>query len=253
MPSYAQTILAVVDQLERGVRLCGTAFSVGPRLFATAGHVVEGVRTGRAPQLVRLALGSEPVRAFPITGSLLCSAIDFGMLEADYEPSDYLPWVACELPAPNDVWTTGFAHGYEPERHALVHRWFKGHITNLLRYERWAQMDFSRQAAPQWPFDSYHLSFAWPLGLSGAPLLVEYVPTRTSVCGIVVGNTKSSMLVHDSTERTSGTEVVRTERYVELHLGEALTSGSLVGRPDARDPDAAVKHRLQEAIGGVVG
>jgi hypothetical protein len=109
----------------------------------------------------------------------------------------------------------GFPYGYDSKSGAVSSRGFVGNIAaTRAGWDRF----------PGRP-EIYELSFAAPVGLSGAPLII----LDHRVCGVVVGNHQTKMLVFTDEERLEeGAVINRVERYEVLNLGIAVRARTIL-------------------------
>jgi len=205
--------------------LYGTALPLGRDLLLTADHVVANVLDA-APEF----------------------AVGWGAPEDSHEPGGPVPFsrasvaarwpevdlAALRLPAPLEnlpawdmgihaiftpVASIGFPFGYDVTDKTVTPRGFSGNIVCSHNYPR-----FSGNPSV------YELSFATPRGLSGGPLLLG-----ARICGAIVGNHQTKMLVFSDEERVEESgAVTRVERYEVMNLGIAITARSIL---DLRLPD----------------
>jgi hypothetical protein len=102
------------------------------------------------------------------------------------------------------------------ERKSIVQRMFQGYLVSDLH-------EFKPLGYEGDPFAVFELSFNAPRGLSGSPLMTTDL--RISVSGIIIGNSKSSMLVFDTEEiEGSESEETRVQHYESMSLGVAVQS-----------------------------
>lgn len=228
VPWY-ESVYAVLDEtVKTNPILLGTAFSIGKGAFATAGHVVEALKPSKAPTLRKLEDDST-VRPISITKCKATDLVDFGIIQAEYEPSSILSWLDAWIPEPKDIYCLGFAYGLHLERRKMSLRHFKGHVVSCQRYHSWEEMDFTKSGSPAFPFMMYELSFACPKCLSGSPLLAELPDNTQSVVGVVIGNIESKMRVFSSKEVIESGEKEETHTvYESLCLGQAVSTKSLL-------------------------
>lgn len=114
-----------------------------------------------------------------------------------------------------DVQTAGFPYGFDPSRHILTLRAYKGYIVSNGRFPR----------LPPIP-RCYELSFQAPRGLSGGPLWSsEPVPT---LCGVVIGNQSTEMLVFSAREKLSEQTETIVERFEAMQAGIAIQTTALL-------------------------
>ena len=120
------------------------------------------------------------------------------------------------------IHVVGYGHGMYrvDDRESLVVRAFQGHVVS--RLDEFKPVGWAGSAFPV-----YELSFAMPLGLSGAPLLNSQ--GAVFVHGVVLGNSEARMLVFRSEERlTHGAVVAAVEQYEALTLGIAVEAKAVL-------------------------
>ncbi len=137
--SLFEAVFAVTDEptVESSL-LLGTAFAIGQGAFATAGHVAEALAVLRAFQ------ASGEARVLPIRKSESWGNIDYGLIEADFEPPIILPWLENRIGEASDVSSVGFAFGQDLQRRRLTMRHFKGHLVSTQRYASWGELQPER-------------------------------------------------------------------------------------------------------------
>lgn len=222
------SVVAVTDEPdETSARLLGTAFYVGQGVFATAGHVVEAVR-GSSRASIRRLLSDGGTEPHAIQQSEHWGNVDFGLLKTDFMLQQHLSWLQPRLAEPTDVATVGFAFGLDISRRKLSIRHFRGYIVSCQRYSSWGELEPAYAGRPEYPFWTYELSFACPVGQSGSPLLVA-LSDGVSIAGVVVGNSTSSLdLLRRLEQSDDGRRVERYEVHEFLHLGQAIASPTLL-------------------------
>ena len=198
-----------------GERLYGTALHLGIDLLLTADHVVANV-LAVAPEF---AVGwGGPGHSFEASGYVPFARasvaarwpeVDLAALRLA-APLDGLPsWDMGSLPTLTQVASIGFPFGLDAEENSIMTRGFAGHIVG-------SRKDSHFTGNPL----IFELSFATPRLLSGAPLL-----HRDRICGSVIGNYQTKMLVFSDEERVEeGGVVNRVERYEALNLGIAVSA-----------------------------
>jgi len=109
----------------------------------------------------------------------------------------------------------GFGFGLNLADKSLTARGFAGsvvssrQITNL-RGQPWV----------------YELTFSAPRGLSGAALMIAH---RRYVCGCILGNRTTKMMVFTDSEQVKSTnEITVVERYEAMHLGIAIRADQIL-------------------------
>jgi hypothetical protein len=158
--------------LARGV-FHGTAFCIAPNLFLTAGHVFRAARSDGAEVCVaRLTPGN--FHGITVHDFELFDAPDLALLYCPGLAADIVPINFTTLPFLADVFSAGFAFGFDPPKFHV--RAFKGYVVNR------RELDGSPVSPP-----AYELSFIPPPGLSGAPLLTSTADGTVHVCGIILG------------------------------------------------------------------
>jgi hypothetical protein len=202
--------------------IVGTCFSIGNRYMMTAGHVIEKFR--QRSDLMGVVGVFEPElevqKGAEITDYEILPC-DLGVLRVEFMEKIWsnwfhtLKWLQKPLNQFDKVTSLGYAYGLceVEDRKSVLERGFEGHIVA-------APKEFKPQNYQGKPFSVYELSFQSPRGLSGAPLL-SLDPVH--VTGVLIGNSKTSMLVFDSAEvEKSPTSETVVERYESLSLGIAV-------------------------------
>ena len=207
--------------------ILGTCFAIGDNHFLTAAHVVRDFAGDRDRLLVvgiynpaGQFIGSEVVDSESFS-------LDIALLQLKHPSAGTVShfqrfrWRSDTLPLLADVQTVGYAYGMQPKAQGktILHRAFKGYLVSSPREYLPPSADMA--------FPAYELSFSAPRGLSGSPLFASTVPSH--ICGVVIGNSESKMLVLDSSETVSlGSATERVERYESLSLGLAIRSDAVM-------------------------
>jgi len=211
----------------------GTCFSIGEGFMLTAGHVVREIQESAYIGVVGLL---EPESRFPKGAPIVKSEIlscDLGIIEVDFIVKESAKWFSTlswqqkPLTMLEPVKCVGYPYGLHnvEDRKSLVIRSFQGYIVAAVN--RFKPLGMEGE-----PFSVYELSFQAPRGLSGSPLLREY--GKLNVTGVVIGNSKSRMLVLESEEieKQMGEKATRktvVEQYESLSLGVAVQAEEIFG------------------------
>jgi hypothetical protein len=207
----------------------GTAFPVGGNFFLTAGHVVHELNASSAAGGGVPALGIFHPRTFRQSGIRISDAEilgnDIGLLQVRFDLAEQESWI---FPLYWDPFThtlgeavrsPGFAYGDHRvgEARYIVQRSFQGSVVADIGI-------YLPVGHAGNPFGVFELSFAAPRGHSGAPLL----RADGRVMGVVIGNSKSRMLVLDSEEidESSGARTI-LQQYESLSLGIAVRAADV--------------------------
>jgi len=242
-PVYVGEVLSNGAFLIRG-EIEGTAFALSKELFVTAGHVVKTLVAANgggvgitapegSPQLVAV------VRDFEEIGS------DVGLLLVEHLADESigwarpLRWANRTLRALEPVITIGYPYGlYRDSQPAqIVARAFSGHVVAVLE-------TFKPMASSLTPFPVYETSFGAPRGLSGAPLF-SVAHGEMCVDAVIIGNSKSKMLILSDEVTETSDRTVRTEQYESLSLGVACRVSAIL-RAESRLLGATVGSWLRE-------
>lgn len=211
--------------------MLGTCFPLGGRYMLTAGHVVTELEKARSDLRGHPAVGIFHPTTCTQTGIRIAEmevlAGDIGLLQAEFiEPSQEswlfpLHWSVGQMTLGSLIRAPGYAyadHSVGSDRF-IVQRSFQGSIVSEIGTYLPAGMNSN-------PFGVYETSFAAPRGHSGAPLLRE----DGRVVGVVIGNSKSKMLVLDAEETsTDGKTTTLIEQYESLALGVSVQAGFVLG------------------------
>lgn len=196
----------------------------------TAGHVVEELTAAAKAGKGVASVGIFHPKSFKQFGlrvsDLEVLGCDIGLLKVDFQSPDQVDWL---FPLWWDPFTSnmgtlvrspGFAYGDHRVGDAryIVQRSFQGTI--VADIGSYLPLGMTGE-----PFGVFELSFGAPRGHSGAPLLHE----NGRVMGVVIGNSKSRMLVLDSEEleESTGTKTV-VQQYESLTLGIAVRASNAV-------------------------
>jgi hypothetical protein len=191
----------------------------------TAAHVVNEM-TAKKPNAV-VMLFNPTTNVFHIAPVVNTEILDADLGIVEIEPGQGNLWFARArwseklLSGFERIRAFGYPYGLHVvgDRQQIVQRSFEGHSVAHIR-------EFLPEGMGGAPFSVYELSFATPRGLSGAPLCI-FTHNNVHVCGVVIGNSKSSMLIFDSSENLTdehrqGTKTLVVERYESLSLGIAV-------------------------------
>lgn len=204
----------------------GTCFSIGGGMCLTAGHVVRELDScsDNAVPLIGTAKDDAWV-PFAIRKTEVLDA-DVGILryslpEIGHQDVPMLKWDLQNPGVLTSVRAIGYPYGiYTVDGvPSIVARAFQGTVVcTLPRFKPLGQ------GGPA--FSVHELSFQAPRGLSGAPLLTEFLPPV--VKGIIIGNSSTEMLVSAETESDSDGSIHRTvERVERLTLGVAVRAAEI--------------------------
>jgi len=212
--------------------LVGSSFLLGDGFVLTAGHVahalfanggigVLGLPNLESPEELHV---SEVADAEVLPHDLAILRIQLKPNIKDTRAVRF-EWLASELSVFDEVWSIGYPYGTHvvEEKHRIIQRAFTGTIVA-------SPGPYQPVGSNIQPFNAYELSFAAPRGLSGAPLMDGREPSQSrGVVGVVIGNSSSSMLVHQSEETISdGTSVQKVIQYESLTLGVAVACTSIL-------------------------
>lgn len=155
----------------------GTAFCLAPDVFLTAAHVFRGAAADCDVALARLT--PERLQVQPVQDSEVFDDIDLAILACPNLEAEILPFQFRALGFLNDVFSMGFAFGFEatgnPDAPYVYQlRAFKGYIVNR------RGLTNLRGVPP-----GYELSFVPPVGLSGAPLVRALEDGTEAVTGMI--------------------------------------------------------------------
>lgn len=209
----------------------GTCFPISGRFMLTAGHVVTELEEAKSGSHGNPAVGIFHPTTFTQAGIRVTEMEvldgDIGLLQVEFQEPDQeswlfpLHWSVGHVNLGSIIRAPGYAyadHSVGSERF-IVQRSFQGSIVSEIGTYLPAGMKGK-------PFGVYETSFAAPRGHSGAPLLKE----NGRVVGVVVGNSKSKMLVLDSEETsTDGKTTTLIEQYESLALGVSVQAGFILG------------------------
>ena len=153
----------------------GTAFALAPDLFLTAGHVTLSAASAGDVALAQLG-GSPDGSHFELVDECeVFDEIDVSMLRCKGFELPGLNMEFEKLPIFTEVRSIGFALGLDPQFHSYVPRGFAGQIVSGHQLFNWRGQPLV-----------YELSFAPPMGMSGAALIPGSGPLRAA--GIVIGS-----------------------------------------------------------------
>ena len=204
----------------------GTAFSIGNGYMLTAGHVIKSIT---AASLIGTIGLREPNSIYQKAAQIIDSELlphDLAIFKVDFlikESTNWfytLPWQKRPLDTFDPVRCLGYPYGMHTveDRKSLVLRGFQGYVVADL-------FEFKPCDIQGDPFAVYELSFNAPRGLSGSPLLSLRTNNEQHIwaAGIIIGNSKSRMLILDS-EEINEEDNSRTilEQYESLSFGIAV-------------------------------
>lgn len=182
----------------------GTGFLINDQGYlATCKHVIEKANPGES-----IFACPDNSRPYAIKEIRCHETMDFAVIKLDINlPSNFLTITDCELVAGVDVIGYGSIHVVSLDGRNEV----KGHLFSGNIVRRWNSPEVPRTRSV------CALSFPVISGMSGGPLLVKGEKTPT-VCGMLVGNTESSITIFKLEEREEGGQryTERVDRVVEL-------------------------------------
>ena len=192
----------------------GTSFYIGSGYFITAGHVLNNL-----VEYEMMAIGvldeNRIWQGIEIEGIEIQEDIDIGIFSANYELEVAIPWDST-LPANlTDISISGYPHGMDVTAKAIYRRDFKGYvICNRHNYDLKGKPIILELSTP------------CPRGISGGFVLNTI---SESICGIVIGSSKSeleiSYVTEESTEIDGKVIYHKTESSV---YGMAVSSISIL-------------------------
>jgi hypothetical protein len=159
----------------------GTAFAVAQGVFMTAAHVVEeAVAAGELGIGGPVGGEGRPLGAVRARRWEVWTDRDLALVSCDVSGLTVLnTWLTHRAQVLTDVSTFGYPHAVTPspsgDRLEVVFRAYKGYVITIRGFDRLA-------GAPA----VYEVSSPFPVGLSGAPLLMEKDGTLV-VLGVVIG------------------------------------------------------------------
>ena len=181
----------------------GTAFTIGPNVFMTAGHVLRAAAENEFVGLGEVIEGNLHTRK--ATNFEIIEAYDIGLIQVPWGRCRGFPWTTFERPMLEAVHSTGYPYAIDRFNNSFGMRAFTGHVASM---RDWPQL----KPVPR----IYELSYPCPRGLSGAPLWTVSSPVK--VVGVILGNNITEM------DKTTVYQKVEA-----LHLGVALQTGALTG------------------------
>ncbi len=214
--------------------LVGTCIPLGGEFMLTASHVASEFQSRASKTVGVVGLYNPNTQA--IKGAQIIEheilSCDISIIKVDFSFQDSknwiqpLPWRKSKSYIFEDIKCFGYPYGlYNVDKNkSIVLRGFKGYIvSNINAYKPIGYEDI--------PFSAYELSFQAPRGLSGSPIISE---PQAQILGIVIGNSKSSMLIFDNeeTEEESGKKTI-VQHYESLSLGVAVSANEILGQNSA--------------------
>jgi hypothetical protein len=195
----------------------GTAFKLLQNTFMTTGHSVEAAQSERPFGIGTPLEVRGRVWIMPATAAEIIPEYDLGLIRVD-EPDDSrinaLPWTMTAIGGGDYVMSGGYAMGLDLAEHTLTCRSFRGNVVaDLYKVTLLA-------GNPVY----YELSFAAPVGLSGAPVM----DINRNVVGYIIGNRQSGMETIVSREVSSdGAKEETFTRWEGISYGLAVSCHSL--------------------------
>lgn len=213
-------------------RLVGTAFYLGGKCYATAGHVLDMLFNEYSAQMMFFTDKTNRRTYFiEITEYEIFEDLDIGIFKVDHYLNKPSPFHSvkkfCFL---DDVYTAGYPFGYDSMEQGIYLRAFKGYIISEYRFMR---NNIDAQC--------YELSFSCPRGISGAPLLSRSIE-RHSVLGIIIGNGSTEIELYNVIEEVSGYQERKTE---VMKYGIAVSIKELV-KKKSKLLNRTVREHLEE-------
>ena len=206
----------------------GTAFSIAEDVFVTAGHVVRTITASDRSAGIGLTSPSGNAQRVALVRDSEELQGDVGLVKVEFldpESRDWhgcLRWNAKQLQALQPVVTFGYPYGihHADTGATIVSRAFSGHVVSTLE-------SFKPLGSSLAPFRAHEISFGAPRGLSGSPLFTT--EDELLVGGVVIGNSKSQMLIlqAEEVEETNGTKT-KVEQYESLSLGVATAVSAIL-------------------------
>jgi len=202
--------------------IIGTCFSIGNDFMLTANHVIDALESLDIVGVVGIANPDDDFLKGARIVEFERLACDVGVIKVTHvfpESAKWvhtLPWNQATLSAFDEVKSLGYPYGLHniDEKKSIVQRAFQGHIVSALN-------EFKPISYKGRPFAVYELSFQAPRGLSGSPLIITR--DTISISGMIIGNSKTSMLVLETEEiGESSSEKIVIQQYESLSLGIAI-------------------------------
>lgn len=195
--------------------LYGTASYIGNAMFITAGHCLKNISS----EEIKLVLFYEEngYRGEEIINVEHFEEVDISLFQiADSPPNiKSYKWANQEPVLFTEVFSCGFPHGFDAEKHKIYSKGLKGYVHGLVSDDKFIKGK---------DFLIIETSFACPRGISGSPL-VEW--NENKIHGIIVGNTKNSIQVFSKREYIKENETYLYEVEETLNLGMAISNQSI--------------------------
>ncbi len=190
----------------------GSSFCLYENYFLTAAHVLKEILEYEWFGVGYIKDGTSDWTFANIVNYESFDDLDIALIEVDIsniKNLEKLNWHMETLDMGMDIIAVGYPYALETRLNLLSIRGFKGNIVSA-----------SRTALLTSHPRAYELDFQCPRGLSGAPLMRS---KDFSVCRMIVGNSKSMMLVFSDKEVTrEGKSEKIVERYESMSLGLAI-------------------------------
>jgi hypothetical protein len=209
----------------------GTAFAVAQGVFLTAAHVVEGaVAAGSLGIGGPVGGEGRPLGAARALEWEVWKDRDIALVRCDVSGLTVLDtWLTHRVQVLTDVSAFGYPHAVtrspSGDRLEVVFRAYKGYVITVRGFERLT-------GAPA----VYEVSSAFPVGLSGAPLLMEK-DGRLVVLGVVLGTDTVS---YAGVQNDVGIAITGDELF---SLGSRMLGGPIARQLNFAGAEFRPKHR----------
>lgn len=186
-------------------QLIGSAFPIGGKYFLTAGHVLSNIKKSDALTLGVVKENQEWIGVY-FTEYEILENFDLAILKVEVQIEEVFPWQCDICSNLTDVVVSGYPHGLDVNDVAIYRRDFKGYIITHRPFSKLKGKPII-----------YELSIACPKGISGSYILNE---KDLTVCGIVIGNTKTEFDISYTTEN-----MIEREGNIIYHKTETSSYG----------------------------